>query len=440
MHAFFGIALEIFIVLGLVAANGFFVAAEFALVKVRASQLQPMVKTGGWRVKLALAATNKLDAALSATQLGITLASLGLGWVGEPFIAHRIAPLMEQFGITEPATISSVSFAVAFAVITFLHIIFGELAPKSLAIQRPKAVSLFTAAPLIIFYYLLFPFIWTLNGTANLFLKWAGLDPAGEGEHAFSSEELEYVLSHARHSHPGDSLINKLMIRSLRLREIRAHQIMRPREQIVALWLDKPMTENLRIAQMSGHSRFPVCKDDSFDQAEGVLLVREWLWQIQALGPEASFEPLVRPVITFTLKTPIHTMLELFRSSRNHLALVLDDAGNTAGIVSFEDVLEEIVGDIQDEFDIEHGPIFELNDQFIVVSGALTMRELQAETGWTFEWNPKETVALWTQRHFGGLPRRGDTITVGDYTITVVDVHAERVRRVKVQRVAIAVG
>lgn len=440
MHAFFGIALEIFIVLALVAANGFFVAAEFALVKVRASQLQPMVKTGGWRVKFALAATNKLDAALSATQLGITLASLGLGWVGEPFIAHRLAPLLEKLGVSEPTTVSSVSFAAAFAVITFLHIIFGELAPKSFAIQRPKAVSLFAAAPLIVFYYALFPFIWTLNGTANLFLKWAGLDPAGEGEGAFSSEELEYVLSHARHSHPGDSLINKLMVRSLRLREITAHQIMRPREQIVALWLDKPMEENLRIAQMSGHSRFPVMKNDSFDECEGVLLVREWLWQIQALGPQASFEPLVRPVLTFTLKTPIHSMLELFRSSRNHLALVLDGQGNTAGIVSFEDVLEEIVGDIRDEFDIEHGPIFEFNDQFIVVSGALTMRELQAETGWTFEWQPKETVAMWTQRHFDRLPKRGESITVGDYLVNVTDVHAERVRRVKVQRLAPAAG
>jgi len=157
--------------------------------------------------------------------------------------------------------VCSVSFAVAFGVITVLHIIFGELAPKSLAIQRPKAVSLYTAAPLIVFYYCLFPFIWTLNGTANFFLKWAGLDPAGEGEHAFSSEELEYVLSQARHSHPGDSLFNKLMIRSLCLREIRAHQIMRPSEQIVALWLDKPIDENLCIAQMSGHSRYPVCKD-----------------------------------------------------------------------------------------------------------------------------------------------------------------------------------
>jgi CBS domain containing-hemolysin-like protein len=439
MHPFFGISFDILIVLLLVAANGFFVAAEFALVKVRASQLQPLAKTGGWRIKFALAATHKLDAALSATQLGITLSSLGLGWVGEPFIAHRIEPLLGSFGVTEPTTVSSVAFAMSFTVITFLHIVFGELAPKSFAIQRPKTVTLFTAAPLMMFYYLLFPFIWSLNNIANLFLKWAGLGPTGEGDGTFSSEELEYVLSRAHHSHPGDSLINKLMIRSLRLRELRAHQIMRPREQIVALWIDRPMHENLRIAQMSGHSRFPVCRDGAFDQVEGVLLVREWLWQIQQLGPQTSFEPLMRPVLTFTLKTPIHSMLELFRSSRNHLALVLDDDGNTAGIVSFEDVLEEIVGDIRDEFDIEHGPIFEFTDQFIVVSGTLTMRELQAETGWTFDWQPKETVAAWTQRHFASVPKRGETVTLGDYVVTVVDVHAERVRRVKVQRLAPAV-
>ena len=183
MHPFFGISFEILIVLLLVAANGFFVAAEFALVKVRASQLQPLAKTGGWRIKFALAATHKLDAALSATQLGITLSSLGLGWVGEPFIAHRIEPLLGSFGVTEPTTVSSVAFAMSFTVITFLHIVFGELAPKSFAIQRPKTVTLFSAAPLMMFYYLLFPFIWSLNNIANLFLKRAGLGPTGEPRH-----------------------------------------------------------------------------------------------------------------------------------------------------------------------------------------------------------------------------------------------------------------
>lgn len=425
--------LEVLLVFALVAANGFFVAAEFALVKVRASQLRPMAKTGGWRVKFALQATEHLDAVLSATQLGITLASLGLGWIGEPVIGHRVAPLLHYFGIRDPGAISSISFAIAFSLITFFHIVLGELAPKSLAIQRPKAVSLNAAAPLIVFYRIFFPFIWLLNGAANRILRFCGLEPASEGEHAFSAEELEYVFSQARHSHPGDALINRIMVRSLRLRSVTAQQAMRPREQIVALWLDKPLAENLRIAQTAGFSRFPVCAG-SLDDVRGILLVREWLWQIQLLGPDASFEPLIRPTLTFTLKTPIHTMIELFRTSRSHLALVLDAEQKTAGIVSFEDVLEEIVGDIRDEFDLGRGPVFEHSDTAIVVSGLFTMRELQAETGWAFEWQPRETVAAWAERQRGQALKRGESFLVGEYKVSCLEVSAERLRRVRVER------
>jgi CBS domain containing-hemolysin-like protein len=433
MREAFQVVIEFAVILGLVAANGFFVAAEIALVKVRSSQLRPMAKTGGWRVKFALKATEKLDAALSATQLGITLASLGLGWLGEPLVAHRVVPVLARFGITDPGAVSSISFAVGFTLITFFHIVLGELAPKSLAIQRPKSVSLNAAAPLMFFYWVFYPFIWLLNGTANRFLRWAGLEPVAEGEHAFSSEELEHVFSQARHSHPGDALINRLMVRSVRLRATTAQQVMRPREQAVALWLDRPLAENLRIAQTSGFSRFPVCQG-TLDNVTGILLTREWLWQIHALGPEAPFEPLIRPALTFTLKTPIHTMIELFRTSRNHLAIVLDAEQRTAGLVSFEDVLEEIVGDIRDELDLGRGPIFEHSDQTIVVSGLFTMRELQAETGWAFEWQPRESVAGWVERHRGQALKRGDSFTIGDYKITLVDVSAERVRRVRLER------
>ena len=436
MHTFLSILGEWFVILALVAANGFFVAAEFALVKVRASQIQPMAPTGGWRVKLALRALNNLDAALSATQLGITLASLGLGWVGEPFIAHRLAPLLGRIGITDTATVSTVSIAVAFGVITFLHIVLGELAPKSLAIQRPRRVSLLVGGPLLVLYYALFPFIWVLNGTANRLLRLFGLDPT-EGEHHLSPEELEYVFSHARHAHPGDALINRLMVRSLRLRDTQAQQIMRPRDQIVALRLGQPHTENLRLAQTSGFSRFPVYRGE-LDDIAGVLLVREWLWQIQALGPDAPFEPLLRPALTFTTKTPIHAMLELFRKSRTHLALVLDDAGRVAGLVSFEDVLEEIVGDIRDEFDIERGPVFEHTENAIVVSGLFTMRELQAETGWNFpDLQPRENVSVWTLRQFGREPRRGENVTVGEMRMTAEDMAVERLRRVRVERLPV---
>ena len=330
---------------------------------------------------------------------------------------------------------SSLAFLAAFGLITFLHIVLGELAPKWVALQRPKRITLLAGGPLVGFYYVFFPFIWLLNRAASTLLSWLGLEPVA-GEQPPSAEELEYVFSHARHAHPGDALINRLMVRSLRLRDTQAQQIMRPRDQIVALWLDRPLPENLRIAQTSGLSRFPVCRGD-LDHIEGLLLVREWLWQIQALGPDAPFAPLMRPPLTFTLKTPIHAMLELFRSSRRHLALVLDAEGRTAGLVSLEDVLEEIVGDIRDEFDIEKGPVFEHTENAIVVSGRFTMRELQAETGWTFEWQPRENVSVWTLRQFGREPRRGESVTVGDLKVTAEDVSAERLRRVRIERLPV---
>ncbi|MEO7600094.1 MAG: hemolysin family protein [Opitutus sp.] len=433
------IALEIFVVVFLVAANGFFVAAEFALVKVRASQLRPLAKKGGWRVKFAIRATQHLDAALSATQLGIMLASLGLGWVGEPFIAHRLEPILARWNISDAGTIHSIAFAAAFTIITFMHIIFGELAPKSLAIQRAKSMTLWLAPPLLVFYYIFFPFIWLLNGTANRFLRWAGLGPTKEGDHGFSPDELEYVFSHARHTHPGDALVNKLMVQSLRVRGTFAQQIMLPRDQAVVLWVDRPLSENLRIAQTSGFSRFPVCRE-SLDNVVGILLVREWLWQAQALGPESPFEPLMRPVLSFDFKTPLPVMLERFRHSRSHLAIVTDAEKKMAGLVTFEDVIEEIVGDIRDEFDIGSGPVFERAERAIVVSGSMTLRELQAETGWPLEWQPRETVALWFVRNLAHPPRRDEQATIGDYRLTALEAGPERPRRVRVERLEPAVG
>ena len=223
------------------------------------------------------------------------------------------------------------------------------------------------------------------------------------------------------------------MVQSLRARETRAQQIMRPRDQVVALWLNQTVAENIRIAQTSGHSRFPVCRD-SLDKVEGLLLVREWLWQIQALGPDTPFEPLVRPVVEFELNTPLHTMIERFRNARSHLAVVLDEKKSLAGIVTFEDVLEEIVGDIRDEFDIENGPIFKRTANAIVVSGSFTMRELQAETGWPVEWQQRDTVATWALRLFGHVPKRDETLTAGEYQLTIIEANAERPRRVRIER------
>ena len=433
MTNFLGFALETVVILLLIAANGFFVAAEFALVKVRTSQLRPLAEKGGWRVRIALRATRHLDAALSATQLGITLASLGLGWLGEPFVAERLTPLIHRLGVTAPGTVHTIAFLAAFTLVAFFTVIFGELGPKALAIQHAKGVALWAAAPLFAFYYVFFPFIGLINVTANFLLRRVGLGFSTDSDRAFSPDELEYVLSHARHSHPGDALVNRLMVQSLRVRETFAQQILIPRDQVVALWLDRPLSENLRTAQTSGFSRFPVCRG-SLDHIEGILLVREWLWQIQALGPEAPFEPLVRDVLAFELRTPLPLMLERFRLARSHLAIVTDAEKKLAGIVTFEDVIEEIVGDIRDEFDLGSGPVFDRTERSITVSGSLTLRELQAETGWPLEWQPRETVAAWFLRHLGHPPRRDETVTIGDYKLTALDVNPERPRRVRIDR------
>ena len=412
----FELGWQLLVILSLVCANGFFVAAEFAIVKIRASQLKPLLKSGDWRVPMALKAVNNLDACLSATQLGITLASLGLGWLGEPFLAHWLQPAFASLGVTSVRLQHSLAFGVAFTIITFLHIVLGELAPKSLAIQQPRGVSLWIAAPLLIFYYIFYPFIYVLNGTANMFLRWAGLQPASESEHAFSADELEYVLSHSRHVHTSDALINKIMVRSLRLRDVTAQQVMLPRTQVVALWVDKSIDDNLRIAQKSGHSRFPLCQE-SLDNVLGMILIKEWLWQIQALGEKSSFQPLMRPVLTFFPMTPLPTMMELL-----------------LGIVTFEDVLEEIVGEIRDELDIERGPIFEQTEHSIVVDASLPIRELRAETGWNFEFQPRETVEAWAKRLAGGLLQRDESVRVGEFEITALQTHASGLRRVRITR------
>jgi CBS domain containing-hemolysin-like protein len=219
----------------------------------------------------------------------------------------------------------------------------------------------------------------------------------------------------------------------LRARRTLAQHIMRPRDQVIALWLDKPLAENLRTAQTSGHSRFPVCSG-SLDRVEGLLLVREWLWQISLLGSDTPFEPLIRPAVEFELSTPLHTMIERFRSARSHLAVVLDEKKALAGIITFEDVLEEIVGDIRDEFDIESGPVYKRTEGAIVVSGSFTMRELQAETGWPLEWQPRETVATWALRLFGHVPKRDETFVTGEYRLTVIEANTERARRVRIER------
>ncbi len=252
------------IILLLVAANAFFVATEFAFVKIRSSQLKAMRVKGkkDWRLSLAIQVTSHLDRYLSATQLGITLTGLALGFLGEPVVAKwLVKPLahldaatgfLAAIHLSRDTVVISLSYAIAFAGIAFVEIVLGELVPKYFAIRRPRPVVLWVAAPLMAFYYLAYPFIWLLNRTANRLLLWMGIPPTKEFDHGFNQEELQYVLMNSRHVHPSDELVNKIMLKAIRLKETTAEQVMLPREQVVVLWRDKPLEENLAIAQKIG--------------------------------------------------------------------------------------------------------------------------------------------------------------------------------------------
>jgi CBS domain containing-hemolysin-like protein len=426
---------EFIVIFALVLANGFFVAAEFALVKVRASQLQPMLKDGAnWRVAFTIKATEHLDAVLSATQLGITLASLALGWVGEPFVAKRLTAPLHYLGITDPAVVSSIAFALAFSVITFFHIVLGELAPKSLAIQRAKTVSLWTAPPLLLFHRLFYPFIYLLNGAANLMLRAFGLHSADTQEHDFSADELEYVLKHSPDRSPASLFTNRLMFQTSRARTTTARQIMIPRLNVKILDLGKDLKTNLKTARDSVRSRYPVCAPNG--EVRGLLLIREWLWQIQTLGEDCDFKPLIRPIVEFKLGATVPEMVEQFRAARCHMAVVLDENKKFVGIVTFEDVLEEIIGDIRDELDRGRRLVFAIDNKehMTEVNGELHMRDLEVETAWTFDAGPLETVESWILRQCSVFPRTGETLEIGEWHITVLDSDGTRITRARIER------
>jgi CBS domain containing-hemolysin-like protein len=418
----------------LIAANAFFVATEFAFVKIRSSQLKTMRVPGkkNWPLGLAIRVSNHLDRYLSATQLGITLTSLGLGWVGEPVVARWVEGPLAHWGIHSQEAVVTIAFTIAFAAITFLHIVLGELVPKYFAIQRPRTVVLLVAAPLVIFYHVGYPFIWLLNRTANRLLLWMGIPPAKEFDHGFNQEELKHVLMNSRHVHPSDEFVNKIMLKALRLKETTAEQVMLPREDVVVLWRDKSLAENMAIAQKSGYSRLPFC-GDTMEQVLGVIHVKELLWQYQVLGEHTDLRAIVRPVLTFMAKTKLPAMLELFRRSRNHLALVLNAEEELLGLVSFEDVLEELVGDIRDEFDIEKGPFFERGKNAVLVDTELPLRDLATETGWPIAVETNETVEKWALREWGGrVPHAGAQLDLGAYQLTATEVGPRRIRRLRV--------
>jgi CBS domain containing-hemolysin-like protein len=427
--------LKLLLVLVLVLLNGFFVAAEFALVKIRDTQLAPLVRTGDRRAKITQHVLQHLDRYLSAAQLGITLASLGLGWVGEPVFAALLHPLMEWLQIESEQMRHTLAFVIGFSAITFLHISAGEQAPKWLAIQKPLPTSLWVAYPLNWFYKVTYPLIWVLNHASLWLLRRMGIEPASETELMHSEEELRLLFATSQRHSAATSLGRDIVLNALDLRRRVVRNVMRPRQEILALDTEASLAECLDVAEKTRFSRFPLCAGGDLDKTIGVVHIKDIFAMRFKAKSGADLIPAARKIIYVPETARLEKLLQLFLERKLHFAIVVDEYGGTVGMATLENILEELVGQIQDEFDQEK-PLLERRDETTwEVLGSLPVHDLAELVGEPLEEEGITTTSGWVTRRLGGFPKAGDVIPLGAFELQVEEMEGPRVARLKLKRV-----
>lgn len=417
----------------LVILNGFFVACEFALVKVRASQLDPLVDEGNLQAIAAKHVRSHLDAYLSATQLGVTLASLGLGWAGEQFLATILQPFFAIAHIDSPTLVTTISVTLAFVGITFLHIIFGELAPKYVAIADPIPVALRLVKPLQGFYLVFRPAIWLLHKSADLLLvRLLRLQRASGSELAHSEEELRVILDQSEKSDEVSSIGRDILVNALDMRRRVVRDIMTPRGEVVYLDIEESFEENVKKALESRHTRFPLCRGH-LDNTIGLIHIKELVPLMR--DPQPDLMKIRRDLIPVPEMMSLEKLLNLFLVRRTHLAIVVDEYGGTVGMVTMENVLEELVGDIQDEFDTEKAEFRKINEDEFVVAGGLGLYELRDLADIELENADVSTIGGYVTQLLGHLPKQGEQVRIDDYLVTVSQTDGRRVGQLNFKRV-----
>jgi CBS domain containing-hemolysin-like protein len=431
MNGMILIALKILAVVVLVLLNGFFVAAEFALVRIRETQLDTLTSKNQLRTKTARLIVRNLNSYLSATQLGITMASLGLGWIGQSFFAKLFSPLLEMLGVRSPALEDSLSFFIGFSLLTFFHITVGELAPKWLTIQRPLPVALWSSVPLRIFYVAFYPFNRLLNLSARLLLKEIGIEPDATPERGQSEEELRLTLAAAR----GDFARGRsIALNALDLQNRAAREIMRPRQEIAALDAEAPLADDVAFIEKTRYSRYPICDGGDPDKIRGVIHIKDIYAQRDKAKTAADLVPLARKPIYVPETARLEKLLQLFMERRSHFAVVVDEFGGTLGIVTLENVLETLVGQIQDEFDQEKSELAQISENVWETTGALPLPELEKIVGVVEHSDGVATASGLITEKLGGFPKAGDTLTAGNFELRVEEMEGARVGRLKITR------
>ncbi|MEY2531434.1 MAG: magnesium and cobalt exporter, family [Verrucomicrobiota bacterium] len=409
----------------LVILNGFFVACEFAIVKVRPSQLDELVEEGNLQAAFVKHVRAHLDAYLSATQLGVTLASLALGWIGEQFLVQILQPFFALINIHSHAFITSVSVALAFVSITFLHIVFGELAPKYIAIGNPVSVALRLVRPLRVFYFLFTPAIWLLHKSSNILLRGLlRIRPVAATELAHSEEELRLILDQSEKSKEVSPLGRELVVNVLDLRDRVVRDIMTPRGEIVYLDLEDDFETNVKKAIESRHTRFPLCREN-LDNTVGLVHIKELMPMLR--DPHPDLLKIKRELISVPEMMALEKLLKMFLARHAHVAMVIDEFGGTVGMVTLENVLEEVVGDIQDEFDTDKEEFRKIDDQEFVVAGSLGLYELNDLAGLELESADVSTVGGYVTHLLGHLPKQGEQVKIDNYLVTITQTDGRRV-------------
>lgn len=436
--------LQIILVIILVLLNGFFVASEFALVGVRRTRIDELAKNGNPAAKLVQSALLNLDSYISATQLGITLASLGLGWIGEPTIAHFIEPQLAIYLSETAAFITSHTLAtiIAFSFITFLHIVLGELAPKTVALQRAESTSMFIIIPLTAFTTLFKPFIWVLNGAGSFVVRLAGLKPPSGHQLVHSEEEIKMILNQSEESGIIPEREAVMVHNIFKLGDITVKQIMIPRTDVIAFNVATPLKEVVKSIRKHLHSRFPVY-ENSIDTVIGFIHVKDIYQEVlktdedeqsSSLSKKISQTNIIRQIITVPESKKIDQVLIEMKRKRIHMAVVNDEYGGTSGLITLEDVIESVVGEIEDEFEKPLKGIQKQEDGRYTIDGLTSVEEVQKKFNLPVKGQGYTTIGGLVFGLLGHEPRIGDSVQLGNIILEIKQLEGKRIKTLALKR------
>ncbi|ALC80574.1 MULTISPECIES: hemolysin family protein [Bacillus] len=425
---------NLIIVAILIAFTAFFVSSEFAIVKLRSSRIDQLIAEGNKQAIAAKHVTTHLDEYLSACQLGITVTAMGLGWLGEPTIERMLLPLFEHWHLPESVS-HIISFAIAFGSMTFLHVVVGELAPKTLAIQKAEQLTLVFAKPLIWFYRIAFPFIWILNGSARLLSRAFGLKPVSENDIAHSEEELRIILSESYKSGEINQSEFKYVNKIFEFDDRLAKEIMIPRTEISSLSKEISIEEMMSLIKEEGYTRYPI-EDGDKDNIIGIINIKEVLTACinGDASKEDSISSFINPIIHVIETVPIHELLLRMQKEHLHMAILTDEYGGTAGLVTVEDIIEEIVGEIRDEFDIDEiNEIRKIEDGHYILDGKVLINQVNELLGIELENEEVDTIGGWflTQKYD---VTKGDSISEQGFEFIIAEIDGHHVAYVEVKK------